>query len=80
MDPHESTTHGPAHTGTDKFPDLNAFLDDIRDAGMSVTKKWMTIWFTAIQYAWGQQLQGWKLKKDWEYIVVNRIYPLMFQT
>ena len=52
----------------------------MRDAGMAVTKKWMTIWFTAIQYAWGQQLQGWKLKEDWEYIVVNRIYPLMFQT
>lgn len=80
MNPHESTTHGPAHTGTDKHPDLNAFLDDIRDAGMSVTKKWMTIWFTAIQYAWGQQLQGWTLNEDWEYIVVNRIYPLMFQT
>jgi len=80
MDPHESTTHGPAHTGGDKHPDLNALLDDMRDAGMAVTKKWMTIWFTAIQYAWGQQLQGWKLKEDWEYIVVNRIYPLMFQT
>jgi len=64
----------------DKNPDLNTFLDDIRDAGMAVTKKWMTIWFTAIQYAWGQQLQGWNLKEDWEYIVINRIYPLMFQT
>ena len=80
MDPHESTTHGPAHTGGDNNPDLNALLDDMRDAGMSVTKKWMQIWHTAIQYAWGQQLQGWNLKEDWEYIVVNRIYPLMFQT
>lgn len=80
MDPNESTTHGPAHTGGDNNPDLNAFLDDIRDAGMVVTKKWQTIWHTAIQYAWGQQLQGWKLKENWEYIVVNRIYPLMFQT
>lgn len=80
MDPHESTTHGPAHTGGDNNPDLNAFLDDIRDAGIAVTKKWMHIWFTAIQYAWGQQLQDWNLKDNWEYIVVNRIYPLMFQT
>jgi len=80
MDPHESTTHGPAHTAPDNNPDLNAFLDDIRDAGMTVTRKWMSLWFTAIQYAWGQQLQGWTLNESWEYIVVNRIYPLMFQT
>lgn len=80
MNPHESTTHGPAHTAPDNNPDLNVLLDDMRDAGMTVTKKWMEIWQTAIQYAWGQQLQGWKLKEDWEYIVVNRIYPLMFQT
>jgi len=80
MDPTESTTHGPAHTAPDNNPDLNAFLDDIRNAGMSETKKFQTIWHTAIQYAWGQQLQNWKLKENWEYIVVNRIYPLMFQT
>ena len=80
MEPNESTTHGPAHTVADNNPDLNDFLDGIRDAGMAVTKKWMSIWSTAIQYAWGQQLQGWNLKEDWEYIVVNRIYPLMFQT
>ena len=80
MDPHESTTHGPAHTAPDNNPDLNAFLDDIRDAGMAVTKKWQEIWHTAVQYAWGQQLQGWTLKEKWEYVVINRIYPLMFQT
>lgn len=81
MDPKEGTTHGnPVESSPDKHPDLNTFLDDIRDAGMTVTKKWMTMWMTAIQYAWGQQLQGWNLKEDWEYVIVNRIYPLMFQT
>lgn len=80
MDPHESTTHGPAHTGGGNNPDLNSFLDDMRDTGMVVTKKWSSIWHTAIQYVWSQQLQGWNLKEDWEYVVINRIYPLMFQT
>lgn len=80
MDPHESTTHGPAHTVADKHPELNTFLDDIRDVGMIITKEWMNIWHTAIQYAWGMQLQGWNLKENWEYVVLNRIYPLMFQT
>lgn len=80
MDPKESTSHGPAHTAGDNNPDLNALLDDMRDAGMKVTKEWKDIWSTAIKYAWGQQLEGWTLKESWEYIVVNRIYPLMFQT
>lgn len=80
MDPNESTTHGPAHTGVDKHPKLNALLDSMRDPGMKVTKEWKTLFATAIKYAWGQQLEGWTLKKEWEYIVVNRIYPLMFNT
>ncbi len=80
MNPKEGTTHGNPAGIADKHPDLNAFLDDIRDAGMTVTKKWMDMWFTAVQYVWSQQLQGWNLKENWEYIVLNRIYPLMFQT
>lgn len=80
MNPKEGTRHGNPVSALDKHPDLNAFLDDIRDAGMTVTQKWLSLWFTAIQYAWGQQLQGWKLKEKWQYVVVNRIYPLMFQT
>jgi len=78
--PKEGTTHGNPLATEDKHPELNSFLDDIRDAGMSVTKEWMEMWLTAIQYAWGAQLQGWTLNEDWEYVVVNRIYPLMFQT
>ncbi len=80
MNPKDGTRHGNPAGVLDEHKELNAFLDDIRDAGMVVTRKWMTIWHTAIQYAWGQQLQGWNLKEDWEYVVVNRIYPLMFQT
>ena len=80
MDPKEGTRHGNPAGVEDKHKELNAFLDDIRDAGMVVTKNWMTMWHTAIQYAWGQQLQGWNLKESWEYVVINRIYRLMFQT
>ncbi len=80
MDPHNGTRHGNPVTSTDLHPKLNAFLDDIRDAGMTVTKKFNAMWHTGIQYAWGAQLKGWKLKEDWQYVVVNRIYPLMFQT
>jgi hypothetical protein len=79
-DPKDGTRHGNHVKISDSDKELNTFLDDLRDAGMRVTNKWKDIWFTAIQYAWGQQLQNMKLKEDWEYTVVNRIYPLMFQT
>ena len=62
--------------------ELNSFLDDIRDAGMRVTNRWKEMWLTALKYAWGQQLgdlHKMNMPEDWNYIVVNRIYPLMFQ-
>ncbi len=80
MGPHESTTHGPAHTKGGNDPKLNELLDNMRDAGMKVTNTWKRLWHTAIKYAWGQHYEGWSLKDDWDYVVVNRIYPLMFQT
>lgn len=61
---------------------LNSFLDDIRDAGMRVTNSWKEMWLTALKYAWGQQLgdlRKMNMPDDWNYIIVNRIYPLMFQ-
>ena len=76
----DGTRHGNPVSGVDNNPDLNSFLDGIRDAGMAITNQWKDLWFTAINYAWGQHYEGWKLKEEWQYIVVNRIYPLMFQT
>lgn len=77
-----SSRLGPAKSlvDTNNDPDLNSMLDGIRDAGMAVTNAWRDLWRTSVKYAWGQQLQQKKLKEEWEYIVVNRIYPLMFQT
>lgn len=80
MDPHESTRLGPADTRDDKDAKLNSFLDGIRDAGLKVTNQWKNLWFTAINYAWGRHYEGWRLKEEWDYVVMNRIYPLMFQT
>ena len=76
----EGTRHGNPAPGVDNDPTLNSFLDGIRDAGMAVTNSWKDLWFTGIEYAWGRHFKDWKLKEEWQYIVVNRIYPLMFQT
>lgn len=59
--------------------ELNAHLDALVDAGMAVTNKWKDMWLTALQYTWGQMLRDISPKENWNYIVVNRIYPIMFQ-
>ncbi len=63
----------------DNNKELNAFLDDLVNAGMAVTNKWKDMWLTALQYTWGQMLRDISPKENWNYIVVNRIYPIMFQ-
>ncbi|KKM71981.1 hypothetical protein LCGC14_1425090 [marine sediment metagenome] len=68
------------HLAEDKFPELNVLLDKKRDAGMVVTNLWRDMWFIAFKYTWGRQLQGIKPREDWNYIILNRIYPLMFST
>ena len=71
----------PGITGSeDKNPDLNNLCDDMREAGMKVTNQFKSIWRSGIQYAWGNQLRNMKeVKKNWEYVVVNRIRPLLMQ-
>lgn len=65
----------------DKFPVLNQRIDDMQLAGMQVTNMWRGMWQTAMRYTWSQQLDSGKLdlKDDWDYIVINKIYPLMMQ-
>ena len=77
----EYTDEGKVGSADDPFKELNAFLDNIRDAGMRITNQWKEMWLIALKYAWGEQLQlsSKDLMKDWHYIIVNRIRPLMFQ-
>lgn len=64
----------------DKFSELNSLIDDMRNAGMRVTNTWREMWTTAFKYAWGRQLQNITPQDDWNYIIINRIYPLMMST
>jgi hypothetical protein len=60
--------------------DLEDYLDSIERAGMNVTRQWYGVWSSAVQYMWGEQLAGIKRNPDWDYIVVNYIYPLVMQS
>lgn len=76
----DGTRHGNPSGAVDNNPELNTLMDDMSEAGMRVTKAWKEMWQTALEYAWGQQLKNWKLNENWEYVIINRIFPLMFQT
>ena len=80
MPPIETFTEDPRIT-EDKFPELNRKLDSMRNAGMRVTNQWRVMWQVALRYTWSQQLDSnqFKLKDNWDYIVINKIYPLMMQ-
>lgn len=59
--------------------ELTDHLDRLEREGMSVTQKWFGVWRQAIEYMWGQQLQGIKRNPDWDYVTINHIYPLVMQ-
>lgn len=80
MPTHYDDNNEQTNSGEDKHKELNSLLDDMRNAGMEVTKQWRDMWLTAFKYVWGRMLQGIKPKDDWNYIIINRIYPLMFST
>jgi hypothetical protein len=78
--PDTETYTDNTHLVEDEYPELNSRLDEIRNVGMKVTNTWKEMWTTAFKYTWGQMLENIKPKEDWNYIVVNRIYPLMMST
>ncbi len=45
------------------------------EAGMSRTKDWADMWQTSIRYYFSDQLHGRKTHKDWEWIIINYIWP-----
>jgi hypothetical protein len=58
---------------------LNGRLDEMRDSGLEVTKRWMGIWEDGINYLYDNQLAGKRIKDGWDPIVANMIFPAMMQ-
>jgi hypothetical protein len=47
----------------------------VETAGMTRTKEWVDIWQTSIRYFFSDQLHGRRQHKDWEWVIVNYIWP-----
>jgi len=54
-------------------------LDKMEAAGMARTKEWVSIFQNSMRYTFGDQLQDKKHHKDWEWIIINYIWPAMMQ-
>lgn len=59
--------------------DLTKHLDSLEREGMAITRQWFDMWRTAVMYVWNDQLEGIKKNPDWDYVVINHIYPLVMQ-
>lgn len=54
-------------------------LEAKEKAGMDRTKKWAAMWQQSLRYFFSQQLHGKKKHKDWDWVVVNYIWPSAIQ-
>lgn len=58
-----------------EIPEILKRAKKSEEAGMQRTKEWADMWQTSIRYYFSDQLHGRKVHKDWEWIIVNYIWP-----
>ena len=64
---------------SEKRKDFEAELDRIVDAGMNKTKRFYTMWNENLRYFFSDQLHGAPTRKNWEWVILNYIWPSAMQ-
>ncbi|MHC4603393.1 MAG: portal protein [Planctomycetota bacterium] len=62
--------------------DEDDFLAELRteeENGMKVTSSWASMWQESLRYFFSDQLHGKKIHEDWDWIIVNYIWPSAIQ-
>jgi hypothetical protein len=54
-------------------------LDNMEFVGMEKTKEWVSLWSESLRYFFSDQLSGNKRHKDWDWVIVNYIWPTAMQ-
>jgi len=54
-------------------------VQNLEMRGMSVTRTWAAMWQESLEYFFGSQLKGKKKHKDWDWVVLNYIWPAAIQ-
>ncbi len=64
---------------TDKNAKLNKKLDEMITAGMRTTRAWNDMWNLSLRYFFGDQLRSKRRHTNWDWVVVNYIWPTAMQ-
>ena len=59
--------------------DFENKLDRIVDAGMAKTRRFYTMWNENLRYFFSDQLHGAPQRKNWEWVILNYIWPSAMQ-
>ena len=59
--------------------DLIKLLGRKEESGMKKTKEWVSLWQESLRYFFGDQLHHKKQHKEWDWIVINYIWPSAMQ-
>lgn len=59
--------------------DLHDRLDELVTNGMEKTGRWVSLWIESMQYFFSDQLRGVKQKDNWDWVVINYIWPSAMQ-
>jgi hypothetical protein len=54
-------------------------LDKIVDGGMAKTRRFYSMWNENLRYFFSDQLHGMKTRKNWEWVILNYIWPSAMQ-
>jgi len=69
----------------DKTPGLSAndklvtLCKDKEEEGMATTKNWISMWQENLNYFFSNQLAGKRLHEDWDWVILNYIWPSAMQ-
>lgn len=58
---------------------LIEILKEKEDAGMARTNAWVSLWQDSLRYFLSDQLHGRKEHRDWDWVILNYIWPAIMQ-
>jgi len=60
-------------------PTILGYAKKREDIGMSITRRWISMWQTGLRYFLSDQLHGRKRHQKWDWVVLNYIWPSIMQ-
>lgn len=63
----------------DEQTDILTLAKEREEAGMEITRRWVSMWQTSLRYFLSDQLHGYKRHKKWDWVIINYIWPSIMQ-